>query len=78
MYMYTLRCTRTMLRSVSVTYLISAPVFALQASLAVSDSDTAALQYLITEILTAWETTGRRRRRRMLFVLLTVTVMVRL
>ena len=68
-----------MLRSVSVTYLISAPVFALQASLAVSDSDTAALQYLITEILTAWETTGRRRRRRrMLFVLLTVTVMVRL
>ena len=51
------------------THFISAPEFALQASLAVSDSDTAALQCLMTEILAAWEMRGRRRRTREMLVI---------
>ena len=51
------------------THFISAPEFALQASLAVSDSDTAALQCLMTEILAAWEMRGKRRRLREMLVI---------
>ena len=46
------------------THLISAPALALQASLAMSDSDTAALQCFTTEILTDKDRAGRRSRRR--------------
>ena len=48
----------------------------MQASLAVSDSDTAALQCLMTEILAAWERRGRRRRREILMMLMIVMLLV--